>query len=101
MSRGTFVSEMLGDTTIVHMRKTQIDSINNFGSTSYTRQEHRRPLMTPDEVMRIDEREDGGILIGAVETRERPDDEECGSAGRNSRHDTPQTVARPSDDRTV
>lgn len=54
-----YVSKMLGDATVVAPRKSYNDGGGILGkgsaSTTYTKTEHRRPLLTPDEVMRIGE----------------------------------------------
>ncbi len=52
-----YVSEMLGDATVVAERKHESFSIAGGWGTSKHRTEHRRPLLTPDEVMRLGEDE--------------------------------------------
>jgi type IV secretion system protein VirD4 len=50
-----YVSEMLGDATAVVPRVAYNDG--GGGSRTYSTTDHRRPLLTPDEVMRIGENE--------------------------------------------
>lgn len=54
-----YVSRMLGDSTIVVEREstTHAGAFDMVSSKSRSRTEHRRPLLTPDEVMRIGENE--------------------------------------------
>ena len=55
-----YVSRMLGDTTVVVERESRTHGSSFSGSGSsitHSRTEHRRPLMTPDEVMRLGEHE--------------------------------------------
>jgi type IV secretion system protein VirD4 len=54
-----YISRMLGDSTIVAYRESYSDGGGILGggrgSTTHNRTEHKRPLLTPDEVMRIGE----------------------------------------------
>lgn len=54
-----YISRMLGDSTVVAYRESYNDGggilAGGHASTSYNRTEHKRPLLTPDEVMRIGE----------------------------------------------
>jgi type IV secretion system protein VirD4 len=55
-----YVSRMLGDSTVVVQRESRsAPEVWSAGSATITKQrtEHRRPLLTPDEVMRIGENE--------------------------------------------
>ncbi len=54
-----YVSRMLGDATVVVEREstTHAGVFDTVSSKSRSRTEHRRPLLTPDEVMRIGEDE--------------------------------------------
>ena len=52
-----YVSRMLGDTTVVVDRQSYTNGSSAGHSTTHSRTEHRRPLMTPDEVMRIGQNE--------------------------------------------
>ena len=54
-----YVSRMLGDATVVVEREstTHAGLLDTVASKSRSRTEHRRPLLTPDEVMRIGENE--------------------------------------------
>ncbi len=54
-----YVSRMLGDATVVVEREstTHAGVFDAVASKSRSRTEHRRPLLTPDEVMRIGENE--------------------------------------------
>jgi type IV secretion system protein VirD4 len=54
-----YVSRMLGDATVVVEREstTHAGVFDTVASKSRSRTEHRRPLLTPDEVMRIGENE--------------------------------------------
>jgi type IV secretion system protein VirD4 len=55
-----YVSRMLGDATVAVNRRSHTTgtSFHNGGtSVTHSRTEHRRPLLTPDEVMRLGEGE--------------------------------------------
>jgi type IV secretion system protein VirD4 len=53
-----YVSRMLGDATVVERASTTHAGVfDTVASKSRSRTEHRRPLLTPDEVMRIGENE--------------------------------------------
>ena len=52
-----YVSRMLGDTTVVVNRQSHTNGTSSGYSTTHSRTEHRQPLMTPDEVMRIGQSE--------------------------------------------
>lgn len=54
-----YVSRMLGDATVVVEREstTHAGVFDTIASKSRSRTEHRRPLLTPDEVMRIGDNE--------------------------------------------
>ena len=59
MQTAEYVSRMLGDATVVVGREstTHAGVFETVASKSRSRTEHRRPLLTPDEVMRIGEGE--------------------------------------------
>src|SRR6185369_6171132 len=54
-----YVSKMLGDSTVIVPRtsRTESDAPLSLGSTTYSKTDHRRPLLTPDELMCIGQNE--------------------------------------------
>lgn len=65
LQTANYISQMLGDTTVVAQRVSYNDGGgmlnrmlgNGHASHTYSQSEHRRALMTPDEVMRLPENE--------------------------------------------